>query len=101
MAKKSKLEKSKKIQRLILKHRERRAALLAIIKDPEKSMEEKLDANRQLAKIPRNASPVRHRNRCGVTGRPRGYLRRFHMSRVTFRELSLEGKIPGVTKSSW
>ena len=64
-------------------------------------MLDKLEASRKLSRIPRNACPIRHRNRCGVTGRPRGYLRKFNMSRVSFRELALEGKIPGVTKSSW
>lgn len=101
MAKKSKVAKNDKIKRLSIQYKERREALLAVIKNPETSMEEKQEANRQLARIPRNASPVRYRNRCGVNGRPRGYLRKFNMSRVVFRELALEGKIPGVTKSSW
>lgn len=101
MAKKSKLENSKRNDGLILKHKVKRDALLAVIKDTGNAMEDKLEALRKLARIPRNASPVRHRNRCGVTGRPRGYLRKFNMSRISFRELALEGKIPGVTKSSW
>ncbi len=101
MAKKSQLEKSKRNDRLVRVHKVKRDALLAVIKDPEKSMGDKLEALEKLGRMPRNASPVRHRNRCGVTGRPRGYLRKFNMSRVSFRELALEGKIPGVTKSSW
>ena len=101
MAKTSKLEKNKKIVRLVLKHRAQRDALKAVIKSPDASMDERLRAARTLAELPRNASPVRYRNRCKVTGRPRGYLRSFGMSRVSFRELALEGKIPGVTKSSW
>jgi len=101
VAKKSKLEKSKRNDLLVLKLKAKRNALLAVIKDPETAMGDKLEALTKLARVPRNASPVRHRNRCGVTGRPRGYLRKFNMSRISFRELALEGKIPGVTKSSW
>lgn len=101
MAKTSKLEKNKKIVRLIVKYREQREALKALIKDPETSMDERLRAVRKLAELPRNSSPVRYRNRCKVTGRPRGYLRAYGMSRVSLRELALEGKVPGVTKSSW
>lgn len=101
MAKTSKKEKTKRIIGLVQQYKEERAALKKIIKDPETSMAERLDAYRKMAKMPRNACPVRHRNRCGVTGRPRGYLRHFNMCRVTFRELALEGKIPGVKKSSW
>jgi small subunit ribosomal protein S14 len=101
VAKKSKLEKNKKIKRLILQHKQQRDELLNTIRDPEVPLDEKLEANRKLAKIPRNASPIRYRNRCNLTGRPRGYLRKFQMSRIAFRELSHEGQIPGVTKSSW
>lgn len=101
MAKKSKLENNNLKAELAARFKEKRNALLAVIKDPAATMEEKLEAYRKFSRIPRNASPIRYRNRCGVTGRPRGYLRKFNMSRVSFRELSLEGKIPGVTKSSW
>ncbi|MBW7865711.1 MAG: 30S ribosomal protein S14 [Candidatus Hydrogenedens sp.] len=101
MAKTSKLEKNKKIARLVVKHHARREALKALIKNPDTPFEERLEAVRTLAELPRNASPVRYRNRCKVNGRPRGYLRAYGMSRVSFRELALEGKIPGVTKSSW
>lgn len=101
MAKKSKIEREKKLVRLAALYQPRRIELLAIIEDPEKSMDEKLEAQAKLAKIPRNACPIRQRNRCGLTGRPRGYLRKFNLSRVKFRDLALEGKIPGVTKSSW
>ena len=101
MAKTSKLEKNKKILRLMAKHHGRREELKARVKDQELSFEERKAAMMTLAALPRNASPVRYRNRCKVNGRPRGYLRAFGMSRVSFRELALEGKIPGVTKSSW
>jgi small subunit ribosomal protein S14 len=101
VAKTSKIEKMKRVQRLIVQHKAKRDELLAIIRDPENSMQEKLEAQRKMAKLPKNSCSIRHRNRCGVTGRPRGYLRKFNMSRVSFRELALEGKIPGVTKSSW
>lgn len=101
MAKKSKLEKNKKIAQMTKQYRGKREELLKIIRDPEKPLDEKLEANRKLSKIPRNACPIRYRNRCNLTGRPRGYLRHFRMSRIMLRELAHEGKIPGVTKSSW
>lgn len=101
MAKTSMIEKNKKIARLIALNKAKRDALKAIIIDPNATPEEKHEAGVKLQSLPRNASPVRYRNRCGLTGRPRGYLRKFNLCRVTFRELALEGKIPGVTKSSW
>jgi len=101
VAKKSKLEKNKKIAKLIVQHQVQREQLKAVIANPEASYEEREEAAKKMAKMPRNASPVRYRNRCGLTGRPRGYLRRFNLCRIAFRELSHEGKIPGVTKSSW
>ncbi len=101
MAKTSKIEKMKKQMRLAAKYRTRRQALKARVIDASLTMEERLEASRQLAQLPRNSSPVRHRNRCKVTGRPRGYLRKFGMSRISLRDLAHEGKIPGVTKSSW
>lgn len=101
MAKTSKIEKMKRQQRMVAQYSAKREALKAIVKDTERSMEERLDASRALAKLPRNSSPVRHRNRCHLSGRPRGYLRKFGLSRIALRELAHEGKIPGVTKSSW
>lgn len=101
MAKKSMIAKNERRKRTVEKFRARREELLKTIKDPEASTDDKLDAYERLQKMPRDASPVRVRNRCGVNGRPRGYLRRFNMSRVQLRELALQGKIPGVTKSSW
>ncbi|NLN93031.1 MAG: 30S ribosomal protein S14 [Candidatus Hydrogenedens sp.] len=101
MAKLSKIEKHKRQLKLVNKYRERRAALKATMIDTSLSLEERLEAGRALAKLPRDSSPVRLRNRCKLSGRPRGYLRKFGLSRIALRELAHEGKIPGVTKSSW
>ena len=101
MAKTSKIEKMKRQMALAAKYRAKREQLKATIIDASLTMEERLAASRQLAKLPRNSSPVRHRNRCKVSGRPRGYLRKFGMSRISLRDLAHEGKVPGVTKSSW
>ena len=79
----------------------KRAELKKIINNPASSPEEVDAAMIKLQKLPRDASPVRVRNRCSQTGRPRGYLRKFGVSRVSMRELALEGQIPGVVKSSW
>lgn len=89
MAKKSSVEKEKKRQQLVAEYAEERHRLQAA-RDWE-----------GLAKLPRNSSPTRLRNRCNVTGRSRGYIRRFGLSRITLREMALRGEIPGVTKSSW
>ena len=84
-----------------MKARERkRAKMVAKYADKRKALIEAGD-HEGLQKLPRNASPVRLHNRCQLTGRPRGYMRQFGISRVTFREMALEGKIPGVKKSSW
>lgn len=89
MAKKSAIAREAKRRATVEKYAERRAKLKA-----EGRYEE-------LQKLPRNASPVRLHNRCALSGRPRGYLRKFGVSRIVFRELALDGKIPGVRKSSW
>ena len=89
MAKESVKARELKRQKMVAKYAEKRAALKSA------GDYEGLD------KLPRNASPVRLHNRCKLTGRPRGYMRKFGISRVTFRELALAGKIPGVTKASW
>lgn len=101
MAKKASIQRNLKRQRLVEKYATQRAELKAILINPETSDEEFFAAQRKLAKLPRNSSPVRLRNRCNLTGRPRAYIRRFGLSRITFRELALAGRIPGVTKSSW
>ena len=101
MAKISKVVKNEKRKKTVAKYAERRTELKKIINNPESTPEQVDAAQLQLQKLPRNASPIRVRNRCSQTGRPRGYLRKFGISRVTFRELSLQGQIPGVVKSSW
>lgn len=101
MAKTSSIEKNKLRIRLVAKHAVQRAELKAILANPETTDEAFFQAQRKLAKLPRNSSYIRVRNRCSITGRPRGFIGRFGVSRLTFRELALSGKIPGVTKSSW
>ena len=101
MAKISKVVKNNKRKKLVSQYAERRAALKKIINNPNSSVEEVDAAQMKLQKIPRDASPIRVRNRCSQTGRPRGYLRKFGISRVALRELALQGQIPGVVKSSW
>ena len=101
MAKKSMIAKNNKRAELAERYRERRTELLSVIKDPDASLESKREAYKAIAKMPRDASPTRHRNRCGVSGRPRAYLRQFGMSRIAVRELAHKGELPGVKKSSW
>ena len=101
MAKISKVVKNNKRKKMTAQYAERRAALKKIINNPTSSIEEVDAAQMKLQKMPRDASPIRVRNRCSQTGRPRGFLRKFGMSRVALRELALQGQIPGVTKSSW
>lgn len=101
MAKISKVVKNEKRKKTVAQYAAKRAELKKIINNPQSSIEQVDEAVIKLQELPRNASPVRVRNRCSLTGRPRGFLRKFGMSRVTFRELSLKGQIPGVTKSSW
>jgi len=101
MAKKSKIAKNERRKVLVERYRERRAELVAITKDPEATYEAKREAYAALAKMPRDASATRYRNRCGVSGRPRGYFRKFGMSRIAVRELAHRGELPGVRKASW
>lgn len=101
MAKKSSIERNLKRQKLVAKYAAKKAELKKILKDPKTSDEEFFTAQRKLCKIPRNASKIRIRNRCSITGRSRGFIGKFGVSRITFRELALDGKLPGVTKSSW
>jgi small subunit ribosomal protein S14 len=101
MAKTASIQRNLKRKHLAEKYATKRAELKAILSNPASSDEEFFAAQRSLAKLPRNSSPVRVRNRCSMTGRPRAYIRRFGVSRITFRELALSGKIPGATKSSW
>lgn len=101
MAKKSVIERNKKRERLVEKFASRRAELKKTIKDPATSDEDFFKAQRELALMPRNSSPVRLRNRCQLTGRPRAYIRKFGVSRIAIRELASWGRVPGVIKSSW
>ncbi|MGI9437133.1 MAG: 30S ribosomal protein S14 [Geminicoccaceae bacterium] len=101
MAKKSAVEKNKNRRRLVDKYAARRAALREIIKNRELEPEERFEATLTLAALPRNSAKTRLRNRCGLTGRPRGYYRKFGLSRIAVRELGSIGQIPGLVKSSW
>lgn len=101
MAKKSAIEKNNMRKHMVAKYAAKRAALLEIANNRELPIEERFKARLDLAKLPRNSAKVRIRNRCGVTGRPRGYHRKFNMSRVSLRDLASEGQLPGVVKASW
>mgnify|MGYP000141076795 CR=1 FL=1 len=101
MARKAKLASNEKRKQLSAKYAPLRAELKKVINDPSASDEAKVEASVKLQKLPRNSNVNRVRNRCEVTGRPRGVYRAFKMSRISFRELALQGMIPGVTKSSW
>ena len=101
MAKKSKIAKNNQRKALVAKYAARRADLVKVLKDPNASFEEKYDAQRQIARMPRDASATRVKNRCALTGRPRSYYRKFGLSRIALREEALKGNIPGVVKSSW
>lgn len=101
MAKKSAIARNKKRIMLNEKYGARRAELKRIIADENTPDEEFFKAQRDLALLPRNSSPNRIKNRCRITGRPRSFIRKFGLSRITFREKALNGEIPGVTKSSW
>lgn len=101
MAKKSLIEKEKRRAKKVNNNWEKRAKLRAMSKDLTISDEERADAQLQLNKMPRDSSYIRRRNRCQLTGRPRGFLRKFKLSRLCFRELANSGMIPGVVKASW
>lgn len=101
MAKKSSIEKQKRRERLVQLKWEKRQALRKKICDMSLAEEERAEARLQLNKMPRDSSKVRLRNRCELTGRCRGYLRKFHLSRICFREMANQGLIPGVFKASW
>lgn len=101
MAKKCSIAKQKRRKLLVDRKWEKRQALKKIILDATKPEEEKLEAKIALNKLPKNSSPVRLRNRCQFTGRARGFLRKFKLSRLCFREMANRGLIPGVVKASW
>ena len=101
MARLSVIQRNLKRERLVKKYSKKRLSLKKIIKNKKTSPEERIDAINKLAKLPKNSAPCRLRNRCIVTGRPRGNYRKFKLSRIAFRELANNGKLPGITKSSW
>ncbi|MDR0340513.1 MAG: 30S ribosomal protein S14 [Puniceicoccales bacterium] len=101
MAKKSSIARNLKRIRLVQRFIAKRSMLLAILSSPKTEDGEFFAAQRRLAKLPRNSSAVRVRNRCSVTGRSRAFYRRFGVSRLVLRELVASGSVPGVVKSSW
>ena len=101
MAKKSKIVREHKLIEKVQKYAALRSELKSIISSQESSPDEKQDAVARLDKLPKSKSHIRIRNRCFKTGRPRGVIRRFNLSRISFREMALKGEIPGVTKASW
>ncbi len=101
MAKKSIIAREKKRQRTVARFAEKRKKLKGIIKDPNTNADAKIDAQFQLQKCPRDAAPVRLRNRCSETGRPNGFYRKFGLGRNKLREFAMRGEVPGVVKASW
>jgi small subunit ribosomal protein S14 len=101
VAKQSLIQREEKREKLVAKYAKKYAELKALIDDTSKSDEERYEARLALQKLPRNANPTRLRNRCGITGRPRGTFRKFGLARTKIRELAFRGDIPGVVKASW
>ncbi len=101
MAKKSAVEKNNRRARMAARYAERRATLKQMSRDTSLPPEERFSAQLKLAELPRNSSPNRQRNRCQLTGRPRGVYRKLKLSRIALRELASSGQIPGMVKSSW
>lgn len=101
MAKLSLINRDIKRVKLAEKYAAKRAALKAIVDDASKSDEERYEARLKIQALPRNSNPTRQRNRCAITGRPRGVFRKFGLARNKLRELAMKGEIPGVTKGSW
>ncbi len=101
MAKTAVINRNEKRRKTVKKFAVKRAALLAIINDFKQPEDERMAARMQLQQLPRNASPTRVRNRCKLTGRPRGVYRKFGLGRNKLREIAMRGEIPGMTKASW
>jgi len=101
MAKKSAVNRNEMVKRLVKQFSGKREALKAIANDENLPLEDRFEARLKLAKLPRNSSKTRIRNRCEITGRPRAYYRKLRMSRIALRELGSSGQIPGLVKSSW
>ena len=101
MAKTSSIEKNNRRRRMTAQFKTKRAALKDVIQDRSKPMDERFEAQMKLSELPRNSSKVRIRNRCELTGRPRGFYRKLKLCRNQLRDLASQGMIPGMTKSSW
>ncbi len=101
MAKVGMIQREVKRKKLAKKYASKREKLLAIARDRNANPEDIFKANMELAKLPRNSATNRQRNRCALTGRPRGYHRRFNLCRIALRDKASKGELPGVTKSSW
>lgn len=101
MSKLALINREAKREALVKKYEVKRKALKAVIDDQTRSMEERIEAQGRLAALPRNASPTRLRNRCALTGRPRGTFRKFGLARSKVREAAMRGDIPGLVKASW
>jgi small subunit ribosomal protein S14 len=101
MAKTAVINRNEKRRKTVKKFEVKRTALLAIINDFKQPEDERMAARMQLQQLPRNASPTRVRNRCKITGRPRGVYRKFGLGRNKLREIAMRGEIPGMTKASW
>lgn len=101
MAKKSAINQNEKRRRMVQRYAAKRARLKAIARDRTAAPEERFQAYLKLSELPRNSSAVRVRNRCQLTGRPRGFYRKLRVSRIALRELASVGQIPGMVKSSW
>ena len=101
MAKKSAIEKNKSRLRKVEKYKNKRQELKKLIMDKKTNQEDRFAAVMKLASLPRNGSSIRVRNRCELSGRPRGFYRRVKLSRIALRELAASGQIPGMTKASW
>jgi small subunit ribosomal protein S14 len=101
VAKMALIQRELKRDKLVAKYAPKFAALKAVINDAKKSDDERMAARLDLQKMPRNANPTRQRNRCAITGRPRGTFRQFGLARAKVREMAFAGEIPGITKASW
>ncbi len=101
MAKMALIQRELKRDKLVAKYAKKMADFKAIISDSKKSDDERMAARLELQKLPRNANPTRQRNRCAITGRPRGTFRQFGLGRAKVREMAFAGEIPGITKASW
>ena len=101
MAKLALINREEKRRKMVEKYAAKRVELVAIIDDVSRSEEERFEARQKLQALPRNASPVRLRNRCQLTGRPRGVFRKFGLGRSKLRDFVMRGEVPGMTKASW